>query len=391
MHILLFCAYPFPATDDEPLFCGGQYIPYYFAQSLAKKGLQVSVIARQEGKQPSQQQINGVNIYRYNSLYHLGGHRRGITFSLKRRKLTQKLLTQYNFDWVLTFSPLFWELSLLKQHNIPICYYMPGVNTGFTTNLSLSPLSILRRLAIQFMSQPLLKKNLQQAHIILANCNSDKLLIQKAYKPDIPLHVIPNGVNTQIYQQSKSKRPPSEILVVGRFSPEKGFHHVIMATQKIKPQFPHMRLRLVGFVDDQAYLDSIKHLAAKKNNSDWIIIEENVANSKMPEIFARAHVCVVFSNGYDPSPSVMLQALSCSTPVISTDWPSRREIITNGVNGFLVAENDIDALAKQITFLIAHPQVTKTMGKNARQMIKDHRDIEAITQTFLGKLPCIES
>jgi len=67
------------------------------------------------------------------------------------------------------------------------------------------------------------------------------------------------------------------------------------------------------------------------------------------------------------SPLVILEAMSCGLPVISTDVSGIPDILKDGYNGFLIQPKDVDGLYQKMNFLINDPKLRKIMGRNARQ------------------------
>ncbi|MFZ5758393.1 MAG: glycosyltransferase family 4 protein [Thermodesulfobacteriota bacterium] len=386
LNILCFCAYPFPAHPGETLFCGGQYHPFYLTWALAELGVNLHVIARQQPDQPAQQRIKGLTVHRYPSTYHWGGHRRGITFSGKRLRLVMQQCSRQKFSWAITFSPLTRELDLLQQHEISLCYMVPGVNRGFLKNLGNRPLDILRKMAIRHISLPLFKKNIAAAKLIFANCASDANLLTRHFQPPCPVQINRNGVNTQLYRPIPKEERTNTFLCVGRFAREKGFHDTLDAAVTCCRENPSIRFHFIGFIDDRNYFHKIKKQIADLALKNHIDLDPNVPEEKMPSYFGRARALICYSNGYDPLPSVIYQAMACGLPVISTDWPSRSEVIEHEINGLLVPPGRIDLLIQAIRRLSDYEAHAFAMGENARKTVCEKHDFTKLAQDILAHL-----
>src|SRR5690625_5393614 len=69
--------------------------------------------------------------------------------------------------------------------------------------------------------------------------------------------------------------------------------------------------------------------------------------------------------------------------VITTDVPGCRETVEDGVNGFLVAPWDSEALAKKMKWFIDNPDKIITMGDRSREMAEERFDVEQVNTKLL--------
>jgi glycosyltransferase involved in cell wall biosynthesis len=63
-------------------------------------------------------------------------------------------------------------------------------------------------------------------------------------------------------------------------------------------------------------------------------------------------------------PGVVLDAYIAGLPVIASDWNMNTEIIEEGINGFIIASNDIDALAEKMKYVMSHNDVLEKIREN---------------------------
>ncbi len=89
----------------------------------------------------------------------------------------------------------------------------------------------------------------------------------------------------------------------------------------------------------------------------------------------------VLSSDFEGLPNVVIEAMACGTPVISTDCASGpNELITNGKNGILVPTVDENALAEAMGTLLRNENLRKKFSKRARKRAEDFRIEKIIPQ-----------
>jgi glycosyltransferase involved in cell wall biosynthesis len=113
--------------------------------------------------------------------------------------------------------------------------------------------------------------------------------------------------------------------------------------------------------------------------------------SDMPRTYSQCHI-VAFPTMYGEGvPTVLLEALSCNRPVVATDVPGCRDVVTNGVNGWLVPVKNADALANALETMIIDDDLRRRMGAAGREVVinqfsttKVNKETLAIYKLFLG-------
>lgn len=139
---------------------------------------------------------------------------------------------------------------------------------------------------------------------------------------------------------------PPVVISVGRLTEAKDFDTLIYAFKKI---YEKMKVRLVilGEGEKRSYLEKLIHDMGLDNDVKILGFVEN------PYSYMKRASVFVLSSKREGLPTVLVEALACGTPVISTDcYSGPREILQNGKLGKLVPVGDVDALANEIIKLL---------------------------------------
>lgn len=165
--------------------------------------------------------------------------------------------------------------------------------------------------------------------------------------------------------------------VIASIQPRKGQKELIEALIEIKRNnLNDFKLLIVGDILNSKHKDYLKEIKKmiKKNDLENNIIflgwRDDIFNILKKIDFM---ILPSFSEGL---PRTVLEAFSCSCPVIATDVGGTDEIIKEKENGLTVPPGDIDALVNAIGFLIKNKDKLPEMGNNARKKIESEFKIE---------------
>jgi len=149
------------------------------------------------------------------------------------------------------------------------------------------------------------------------------------------------------------------VLWVGRFAPEKDLPTLIAAFERLHDQRPETRLVLGGTGEER---ERIEQLVAERGLADLVAMPGYVDPAPY---MARASVFALTST-YEGLPTVLVEALACGCPVVSTDCPSGpREILGEEEWGRLVPVGDAAALAAALAATLDEPPDSDSLRKRA--------------------------
>lgn len=155
------------------------------------------------------------------------------------------------------------------------------------------------------------------------------------------------------------------LLYVGRLVPEKGLPLLLDALARLDAMGLPLRLRLVGA---GPLHDELTRRAAERNLSDRVEFLGPVGQEDLPGLYRWADVFVLpsFQEGL---PVVLMEALACGVPVVTTRVAGIPELVVDGVNGRLVTPGRTDELAAAIADLSTDPARRAEFGRRGRDAI----------------------
>ena len=155
---------------------------------------------------------------------------------------------------------------------------------------------------------------------------------------------------------------------------------LVKAFLKVHDRHPDYVLRIYGPDAGDGTKQILEKLIADNNAGDFIFLMggSDSLEKELPkgEVYA-------YSSDYEGMPNSLLEAMALGMPVVSTDCPcgGPREVIEDGVNGFLIPVGDEDALADRICRLIEDKELAKSFGEKARE-IEKVASLDAIYQQW---------
>ena len=165
-------------------------------------------------------------------------------------------------------------------------------------------------------------------------------------------------------QQAGDPQVPLRLLFIGNLIPRKGLHQLLAALRQLDPTY--WRLSVVGDGHvDSVYARQMQALAQQSAIAQAITWHGRLSNAELRQEFAR-HDLLVVPSQYEGFGIVYLEAMAYGLPAIATTAGAAGEIISDGVNGFLVAPDDIQRLAARLRLLQADRSTLQTMSRAAR-------------------------
>jgi glycosyltransferase involved in cell wall biosynthesis len=178
--------------------------------------------------------------------------------------------------------------------------------------------------------------------------------------------VVPNPIRAQEWPLVEAK--DDYLLWVGRMDPAKGAHSAITAARRAR-----VRLVLAGPVQP-GQENYFRSEIAPQLDGDMIRFVGEVGGNRRKELFAHARAFLMPIRWAEPFGMVMVEALACGTPVIAFPEGAATEIVIDGDNGMLVAD--------EIKMAQAIEQIGSIEPKRCRQSVAERYDISITTAAY---------
>ncbi len=187
-----------------------------------------------------------------------------------------------------------------------------------------------------------------------------------------------NGVDLSTFTPSKSPPEPARartphILAVGRLIEKKGFHVLLDALSILRLDGVLFRATLVGEGEERANLERRTSELGLSSSVDLAgPLDQAAVRRLLQSATVMCLPCLVGRDGNrDALPTVLLEALACGLPAISTPVTGIPEILAGGRAGVIVPENDPLATADAIAGLLGDPERREELALEGRRRAEE--------------------
>lgn len=212
----------------------------------------------------------------------------------------------------------------------------------------------------------LYKRALSDTQVIFENPDDRALFIEMGLVQKENSHIIlGTGIDTD---QFVPEPPPNSMpltILPARMIWDKGVKEFVEAARMIRESEVKARFALIGNNDAGnptcIPFDQLTQWQ-KEGDVEWWGWQDNV-----PTVISMSHI-VCLPSYREGLPKILIEAASCGRPIITTDVPGCREVVQDGVNGYLVPAKNAEALKDALLKLINDPDKRAEMGKASREI-----------------------
>ena len=230
-----------------------------------------------------------------------------------------------------------------KLLSIPAVNNISGLGTAF-----------LRKGLAEGIARLLYRTSQRLAHTVFCQNPEDfRLISERRWVVEKRLRLIPgSGVNLERFHPGlrTAKSGPFRFLYAGRMLADKGLFELTDAILRLHDQHSDCELWLCGFTD----VDNVSAVSGEQL-SEWgakPYIRWLGSSDQIEKVYAQVD-CVVLPSYREGMPRSLLEAGAMGLPVVATDVPGCRTVITDGLNGLLCQARDTSSLYQALRQMLA--------------------------------------
>ncbi len=337
----------------------------YFAEQL---GYDITIILT-EGRNlplfyPLSDKVKVVNLdLGFEELWHCSFTKKVFLYLKKQRQFKQKLR-----DELMRIRPDI-TVSLLRREINFITGIKDGskkigelhINRANYRNFDARESNFIKSLFSKFWMRNLVGK-LQQLDKLVVLTDKDKA----SWVELSNVVAIPDPLSFQ--PSSRSELGNKRVIAVGRYSYEKGYDMLLSAWKKVAQECPGWRLDIFGDGDKSSLEQLIESLNIDRNTC---ALHGRTSDIEKEYVDSSLFVC---SSRFEGFGMVIVEAMVCGLPVVSFDCPwGPGSIISDGRDGVLVENANVDALADKIIQVLSAKDYMHELAQNAVDKSKKYR------------------
>ena len=191
-----------------------------------------------------------------------------------------------------------------------------------------------------------------------------------------------SGVDLNEYNVKRQQYDTDIVLFASRLLRQKGVEDFVSSARITKTRFSNLRFVIAGEPDkDNPNSVSSEQLKLwhEQGDIEWLGYVDN-----MNELFSSVKIIVLPTFYGEGIPKVLIEAASCCIPIVATDVPGCREIVNDGINGFLVPVGSPELISEKILQLVQEPVKCIEMGNKGRELVAKYFSIDQVNKETLA-------
>lgn len=213
-------------------------------------------------------------------------------------------------------------------------------------------------------------------HIVAVSDAVRDELLDRYRVREAKVTVIPNSRDESLFAPRNSVNRPEEptLIFVGHLIASKRPELFIEVMARVRAHGITFHAQLVG---SGPLLESMTELASSAQ------VEVLGKRNDVPALLREADIFVFTSlREGEGMPGVLIEAALSGLPIVCTDVPGARDVIDDGISGFVVPVNDASRLEERVRTLLLDPSLRSAMGRAARARARERFTLSATSRLW---------
>jgi glycosyltransferase involved in cell wall biosynthesis len=278
-----------------------------------------------------------------------------------------------------TIKPNIYGSFAAASLGIPALPNVSGLGTAF-----------IRGGGLQAIVTRLYRVGFARAPVVFFQNGEDRALFveRRIVRPEQALLLPGSGVDLERFAPSPLPKGPPVFLFIGRLLRDKGVAEFVESARTVRRDHHNARFQLLGAVDEgnrttihQAEIDR------------WVTegLVEQLGTTADVRPFIAAATAVVLPSYREGLPRSLLEAAAMARPLIASDVPGCRDVVDDGVNGFLCKVRDSTSLAAAMRRLLELPRAQQlAMGEAGRRKVQERFSEAFVIRAYLDVLASVD-
>ena len=228
----------------------------------------------------------------------------------------------------------------------------------------------------------------KSARVFFQNPHDLALFVEKGLvQPDQPALLPGSGIDLERFRPSQRDRPtdrPFRFLFVGRLLRDKGLVEYAEAARLLRPRWPAVEFAILGFAGSDNR-SAVPIAEVERWQREGIVNYLGDTDDVRP--FLEDADCVVLPSYREGLPRSLLEAAAMAKPMVATDVPGCRDLVTAGDNGMLCQARSAESLAAAMEAMLRlNSAERQAMGQRARERVERDFDQSIVVDAYLEAL-----
>lgn len=288
------------------------------------------------------------------------------SWKLDRKRLEKRvraLVKEKNIDLIEVTDYVVDNATWGKMH-VPVIIRLHGSQIYFAKELGRPINNTILKLE---------QKAFEKADFICSVSEYTAQKTQIALSNNFSYTVIYNPIELQAIDDSN--RPANEVIYTGTLTSKKGVIQLVKAWKQVLKDIPRAQLYIYGKdgKTDDGLMSMKEYLLSLLNEEEKLSVnfKGHINRDELLNKLKQTAIAVYpsYAEAFAIAP---LEAMACGCATIYSIRGSGKELIDNGINGYLIEPDDTNQLAEQIKYLIKHPEKTREIGRAGKQHVDNN-------------------